>query len=50
MCLISPFFEVAYGGFDYSEAFNFFLKTHLTDMNIKSEIEKHLNEYDVNNK
>ena len=47
MCLISPFFEVAYGGFDYSEAFNFFLKTHLTDMNIKSEIEKHLNEYDV---
>jgi len=47
MCLISPFFEVSYGGFDYSEAFNFFLKTYLTDMDSKSEIEKHINEYDV---
>lgn len=47
MCLISPFFEPSNGGYDYSEAFDFFLKSHLTDTIIKTEIEKRLNEYDV---
>jgi hypothetical protein len=47
LCLISPFFEPTNGGYDYSEAFDFFIKSHLTDTTIKSEIEKHLNEYDV---
>ncbi|MCG9880935.1 MAG: ThiF family adenylyltransferase [Bacteroidia bacterium] len=47
MCLISPFFEPTNGGYDYSEAFDFFLKSHLTDTTIKKEIEKWLNEYDV---
>lgn len=47
MCLISPFFEPTNGGYDYSEAFDFFLKSHLTDATIKTEIEKRLNEYDV---
>ena len=47
MCLISPFFEPTNGGYDYSEAFDFFLKSHLTDTTIKTEIEKRLNEYDV---
>lgn len=47
LCLISPFFEPTNGGYDYSEAFDFFIKSHLTDANIKSDIEKRLNEYDV---
>jgi len=47
MFLISPFFESPKGGYDYSEAFNFFIKSHLTDTTLKSEIEKQLNEYDV---
>lgn len=47
MCLMSPFFEPTNGGYDYSEAFDFFLKSHLTDTTIKTEIEKRLNEYDV---
>ena len=47
MCLISPFFEPINGGYDYSEAFDFFLKSHLTDTTLKTEIEKQLNEYNV---
>jgi len=47
MCLISPFFEPTIGGYDYSEAFDFFLKSHLTETTVKTEIEKRLNEYDV---
>lgn len=47
MCLISPFFEPTNGGYEFSEAFDFFLKSHLTDSAIKTEIEKRLNEYDV---
>lgn len=47
LCLISPFFEPTNGGYDYSEAFDFFMKSHLTDATIKTEIEKRLNEYDV---
>ncbi|MFC7526987.1 ThiF family adenylyltransferase [Parapedobacter sp. GCM10030251] len=47
LCLISPFFEPTNGGYDYSEAFDFFIKSHLTDTTIKSEIEKRLNEYDI---
>lgn len=47
LCLISPFFKPVTGGYDYSEAFDFFIKSHLTDTTLKSEIEKRLNEYDV---
>lgn len=47
LCLISPFFEPTNGGYDYSEAFDFFIKSHLTDTTIKADIEKRLNEYDV---
>ncbi|MDR1197398.1 MAG: ThiF family adenylyltransferase [Prevotellaceae bacterium] len=47
LCLISPFFEPTNGGYEFSEAFDFFLKSHLTDTTIKKEIEKQLNEYDV---
>jgi hypothetical protein len=46
-CLISPFFEPTIGGYNYSEAFDFLLKSHLTDTTIKSDIEKRLNEYDL---
>lgn len=47
LCLISPFFEPTNGGYEFSEAFDFFLKSHLTDTTIKIDIEKQLNEYDV---
>ena len=47
LCLISPFFEPINGGYDYSEAFDFFIKSHLTDTAIKAEMEKHLEEYDI---
>ncbi len=47
LCLISPFFEPTNGGYEFSETFDFFLKSHLTDTTIKTEIEKRLNEYDV---
>ena len=47
LCLISPFFEPTNGGYEFSEAFDFFLKSHLTDTAIKTDIEKKLNEYDV---
>lgn len=47
LCLISPFFEPKNGGYDYSEAFDFFIKSHLTDANIKLDIEKRLNEYEL---
>lgn len=47
LCLISPFFEPTNGGYDYSEAFDFFIKSHLTDKKIKAEIEEQLNEYSV---
>lgn len=47
MCLISPFFEPTKGGYNYSEAFDFFIKSRLTCTNIKSEIEKSLNGYDM---
>ncbi len=47
LCLISPFFEPTHGGFEFSEAFDFFLKSHLTDTTVRTEIEKWLNDYDV---
>lgn len=47
LCLISPFFEPTNGGYDYSEAFDFFMKSHLTDTETKSILEQHLNEYDI---
>jgi hypothetical protein len=47
LCLISPFFEPVNGGYDYSEAFDFFIKSHLADTAIKAEMEKHLEEYDI---
>lgn len=47
LCLISPFFEPTNGGYEFSEVFDFFLKSHLTDTTIKTDIEKQLNEYDV---
>ncbi|NAW51836.1 thiamine biosynthesis protein ThiF [Elizabethkingia argentiflava] len=45
--LISPFFEPINGGYDYSEAFDFFIKSHLADRDLKAEMEKHLEEYDI---
>ena len=47
LCLISPFFEPTNGCYDYSEAFDFFIKSHLTDTKTKSILEQHLNEYDI---
>jgi len=47
LCLISPYFEPTNGGYDYSEAFDFYIKSHLTDVTLKTDIEKRLNEYDV---
>lgn len=47
LCLISPFFEPTGSGYDYSLAFDFFIKSNLSDTNIKIEIEKHLNDYDI---
>ncbi|WP_442795417.1 ThiF family adenylyltransferase [Pelobium manganitolerans] len=47
LCLISPFFEPVNGGYDYSEAFDFFIKSHLADTAIKAEMEKHLEEYNI---
>jgi len=47
LCLISPFFEPTKGGYEFSEAFDFLLKSHLTDTSIKEEIEKYLSEYDI---
>jgi ThiF family len=46
MCLISPFFESTTGGYAYSEMFNFYLKSGLSKIMIKSELETKLNEYD----
>lgn len=42
LCLISPFFEPTNGGYDYSETFDFFIKSHLTDTIIKADIENAL--------
>lgn len=47
LCLISPFFKPTTGGYDYSEAFDFFIKSHLSDTSMKVEIEKHLEDYDI---
>ncbi len=47
LCLISPFFEPINGGYEFSEVFDYFLKSRLTNTDIKTEIEKQLNEYDV---
>ncbi|SIT17070.1 ThiF family adenylyltransferase [Belliella pelovolcani] len=47
LCLVSPFFEPVNGGYDYSEAFDFFIKSHLADTSIKAEMKKHLDNYDI---
>jgi hypothetical protein len=47
LCLISPFFEPTKGSYEFSETFDFFLKSHLTDSTLKTEIEKYLNQYDL---
>ncbi len=44
---ISPFFDPLKGGYEFSEAFNFFLKSDLSDKQLKSEMEKYLNSYDI---
>lgn len=43
--LICPFFETRRGGYDYSLALDFFIKSHQSDH--ISEIEKQLNDYDI---
>lgn len=45
--LISPFFEPTHCDYNYSEAFDFFIKSHFTDIETKSILEKRLNEYDI---
>jgi hypothetical protein len=47
LCLISPFFEPTNGGYNHSEMFDFFIKSHLTDSKTKSILEQGLNEYDI---
>jgi hypothetical protein len=47
LCLISPFFEPTNGGYNYSEAFDFFIKSQLNDAETKFVLEQHLNEYDI---
>lgn len=47
LCLTSPFFEPTNGGYDFSETFDFVIKSQLANTNQKSEIEKRLNAYDV---
>ncbi|MFA7030370.1 MAG: ThiF family adenylyltransferase [Candidatus Cloacimonadaceae bacterium] len=44
---ISPFFEPIKGGYEFSETFNYFIKSNLSDNQLKSEIEKYLNSYDI---
>jgi hypothetical protein len=44
---VSPFFEPVKGGYQLSELFDFFIKSHLTDKTVKSKMEKYLNEYDI---
>ncbi|HCY42410.1 MAG TPA: thiamine biosynthesis protein ThiF [Prolixibacteraceae bacterium] len=45
--MISPFFEPSQGGYEFSEAFNYFLKSNLTNNQNKSEMEKFINSYDI---
>lgn len=47
LCLISPFFESADFGYDFSEGFDFFMKSQLENSNFKSGLEKRLSEYDL---
>jgi hypothetical protein len=47
LCLVSPFFEPVDGGYDYSEAFDFLIKSHLSDTRLKDEMKKHLEDYDI---
>lgn len=47
LCLISPFFEPFDGGYDYSETFDFLIKSHLSDTRLKVEMKKHLEDYDI---
>lgn len=47
LSLISPFFNPVYGGYNFSEAFDFLIKSHLTDEKIKSDLIERLNDYDV---
>lgn len=47
LSLISPFFESIKGGYKFSEGFDFFIKSNLSDAKLKSELEQYLNEYDI---
>lgn len=47
LCLVSPFFEPINGGYNYSELFDFFIKSHLSDTRLKNEIKQHLENYDI---
>lgn len=47
MCLVSPFFEMPKGGYEFSEIFDAYIKSHLNDKKAKSEIEKIFDNYDV---
>ena len=44
---ISPFLESSINEYDFSEGFNFFLKTFCKDITRKKEIESYLNKYDL---
>jgi len=47
LLLISPFFEPIYGGYNFSEAFDFFIKSQLADTKIQSELGERINDYDI---
>jgi len=47
LCLISPFFELSNGGYNSSEAFDFLMKSHLSDTKTQSALEQYLNKYDI---
>ncbi len=47
LCIISPFIETKNDGHVISIAFNFLLKSNLTDISTKKNIEKFLNDYDL---
>lgn len=45
--LISPFFDPIFRGYEFSEGFDAFLKSHLDDKDARAEIENYINTYDV---
>ncbi|QNS41702.1 ThiF family adenylyltransferase [Chryseobacterium manosquense] len=47
LCLISPYYEIPKGGYEFSEMFDIVIKSYLNDRQTKNEIEKIINEYDI---